>query len=192
MPPSDLEAPGGVGVAVPAAGMGRRMGGVRKAFLELDGEPLLARSLRPFLEHPRVVSVAVALPTEEAASPPDWLQGLDPRIRLVKGGATRLHSVRAALSALDPLVGVVLVHDAARPFVTRAVIDRCLKVADGGEGAVAAWPSTDTLKEVDGAGRVLSTPDREAIWRAQTPQAFPRSELLEAYRTAVERGLPAT
>lgn len=192
MPPSEAGYGRDVGVAVPAAGLGRRLGGVRKAFLELGGDPLLALSLRPFLAHPRVRSVVVALPAEEAADPPAWLRDLDDRIRLVEGGATRLHSVGAALSALDPSVEVVLVHDAARPFVTRAIIDRCLEVAERGEGAVAALPSTDTLKEVDGSGRILSTPDRESVWRAQTPQAFPRADLLDAYRHAMELGLPAT
>ncbi len=181
-----------MGVAIPAAGMGARMGGTRKAFLPLGGEPLLLRSLRPFLVHPRVTCLAVALPPEDAGSPPEWLTGVDDRIRLVPGGATRLHSVRAALAALRPGVEIILVHDAARPLVTTEIIDRCIRVAESGEGAVAGWPAVDTMKEVDPDGRVLSTPDRDALWRAQTPQAFPRGPLLEAYRRAVEEGVPAT
>jgi 2-C-methyl-D-erythritol 4-phosphate cytidylyltransferase len=193
--PSDPEATGGqgaLGVAIPAAGSGARMGGVGKAFLTLGGAPILLRVLRPFLAHPRVSSVAIALAPHAVESPPQWLQDLDERVRLVPGGATRLHSVRAALAALPPTVEVVLVHDAARPLVTREIIDRCVRVAEGGEGAVAGWPSVDTLKEVGADGRVLSTPDRDALWRAQTPQAFPRGPLLEAYRRAVEEGVPAT
>ena len=183
---------GGLGVAIPAAGTGVRMGGARKAFLTLGGEPILLRALRPFLAHPRVISVAIALSQEDVRSPPSWLQALDDRVRLVAGGATRLHSVRAALAALRPGVEVILVHDAARPLVTREIIDRCVAAAEEGEGAVAGWPAVDTMKEVDALGRVLSTPDRDALWRAQTPQAFPRGPLMEAYRRAVEEGVPAT
>jgi len=188
MPPSESR----VGVAIPAAGSGRRMGGNRKAFLELLGEPLLLHTLRPFLAHPRVFSIGIALAPEDLAGPPEWLGDLDPRIRLVAGGATRLHSVRSAITALHSDVDVVMVHDAARPLVTREIIDRCLRVAAGGEGAVAGWPSVDTLKEVDPSGRVLSTPERASIWRAQTPQAFPRGTLLAAYQKALDTGAEAT
>jgi 2-C-methyl-D-erythritol 4-phosphate cytidylyltransferase len=181
-----------VGVAIPAAGSGARMGGLKKAFLEVGGRPLLERALRPFLAHPDVVSVGIAVPAEDLGTLPDWLTEMDPRIRIVAGGSTRMHSVRAALSALRPEVRTVLVHDAARPLVTRAIIDRCLRVARTGEGAVAGWPVVDTLKEVAPDGRVVSTPDRESLWRAQTPQAFPRDALLEAYRQGVEDGAAAT
>lgn len=183
---------GEAGVAIPAAGLGTRMGGHRKAFLELLGRPLLEWTLAPFLAHPDVTSVAVALAEPDLEDPPAWLTQADDRIRLVAGGRTRLHSVRAALAALRPSVRVVLVHDAARPLVTREVIDRCLRVARGGEGAVAGWPVVDTLKEVEEDGRVISTPDRASLWRAQTPQAFPRPDLLDAYRRGVEDGVLAT
>ncbi|TVP49488.1 MAG: 2-C-methyl-D-erythritol 4-phosphate cytidylyltransferase [Gemmatimonadales bacterium] len=191
---SGPEAPGtrDVGVAIPAAGSGARMGGTKKAFLEVGGRPLLERTLRPFLAHPDVVSIGIAVPAEDLGALPAWLTGMDPRIRIVAGGGTRLHSVRAALSALRPEVRTVLVHDAARPLVSREIIDRCLRVARTGEGAVAGWPVIDTLKEVAPDGRVVSTPDRESMWRAQTPQAFPREALLEAYRQAVEDGAAAT
>ena len=168
------------------------MGGARKAFLNLHGEPVLLRTLRPFLSHPRVVSVVVALPPEDVGSPPSWLLNLDDRVRLVPGGTTRLDSVWAALAALEDGVEIVLIHDAARPLVNLEIIDRCVRVAEGGEGAVAGWPAVDTMKVADAAGRVLSTPDRDDLWRAQTPQAFPRTPLMEAYRQAVKEGVPAT
>jgi 2-C-methyl-D-erythritol 4-phosphate cytidylyltransferase len=184
--------PGDVGVAIPAAGLGVRMGGRKKAFLELDGVSLLERSLVPFLAHPEVISIAVAVPGEDLGDLPSFLREADDRVRVVAGGQTRLHSVRAALSALRPGVRTVLVHDAARPLVTREIVDRCLRVARTGEGAVAGWPVVDTLKEVEPDGRVLATPDRTSLWQAQTPQAFPREALLEAYRQAVEEGVTAT
>ncbi len=156
------------------------MGGRRKPFLALQGEPVLVHALRPFLTHPAVTAVRVALSAEDANDPPGWLRGLDPRLLLVAGGASRAASVRAGLDALDD-VDVVLVHDAARPLVTRAIIDRCIAAADAGKGAVAGWPATDTLKQVDDGLRIVATPDRSRIWHAQTPQAFPAELLRRAY-----------
>jgi 2-C-methyl-D-erythritol 4-phosphate cytidylyltransferase len=168
------------------------MGGRKKALLELGGEPILRRSLQPFLALSQVEAVAVALPADEVDSPPEWLPGLDPRIRIVPGGTTRLHSVLRALEALPPELELVLVHDAARPLVTSGIIRRCLEGVAPGVGAVAGWPVVDTLKRVDGEGFVVETPDRSHLWRAQTPQAFPMAELLAAYRHAAAREMEAT
>lgn len=170
-----------VGVVVPAAGEGRRMGGLRKPFLTLRGEPLLLHSLRTLLDHPRVTAVRVALAPDDAAEPPAWLASLDGRLEVVAGGFTRATSVQAALAAL-PGVNLVLVHDGARPLVSRAIVDRCLAVAAQGQGAVAGWPATDTLKEVDDGGLVVATPDRRRLWHAQTPQAFPAALIRSAYQ----------
>ena len=156
------------------------MGGRKKPFLALRGEPLLQHALRPFLSHPAVTALRVALSPEDASDCPVWLRDLDPRLALVAGGNSRAASVRAALEAL-PDVDVVLVHDAARPLVTHAIIDRCIGAVGTGRGAVAGWPASDTLKEVDDDGRVLATPDRSRIWHAQTPQAFPAELLRRAY-----------
>jgi 2-C-methyl-D-erythritol 4-phosphate cytidylyltransferase len=181
-----------VGVAVPAAGSGRRMGGVRKPFLELAGEPVLVHALRPFLRDERVVAVVVALPPEDARTPPAWLSGLDPRIRVVPGGATRTESVRNALAALPEGLDVVAVHDAARPLVAPEVVARCIQVAAGGAGAVAGCPAVDTMKEVDAEGRVVSTPERARLWHAQTPQVFPADVARRAYAAAPDGDVAAT
>lgn len=168
------------------------MGGRRKAFVTLGGIPLLRHALGPFLEHPSVQSVVVALAAEDADDPPAWLRNLDPRLRVVPGGETRLHSVQAALEALEPTVTWVLVHDAARPLVTRDIIDRCVEAVKHGEGVVAGWPVADTLKEVGVDRRVVASPDRSRLWSAQTPQVFPRQQLAEAYRQAVQDGASVT
>ena len=89
------------------------------------------------------------------------------------GGETRSDSVANAVEVLPEGVEVILVHDAARPLTTVGTVERCIEVASRGEGAVAGWPATDTLKEVDGDQRILRTPDRSRIWHAQTPQGFP-------------------
>ena len=179
-------------MAVPAAGSGTRMGGRRKPFLPLAGRPLLRHALAPFLAHPRVRSVVVALHPEDHRDPPVWLVKLDPRIRTVSGGATRVHSVSAAVDALSPEVSWVMVHDGARPLVTDTIVERCARAAQSGRAALAGWPVTDTIKEVGNRRRVRSTPERSRLWAAQTPQVFPRRELASACSRALEARFPAT
>ncbi len=181
-----------VGVVVPAAGSGQRMGGRAKPFLELSGEPILMRALRPFLEHSRVREVIVALPANDAESPPAWLIEADQRIQVVVGGETRRDSVWAGLQALSDALDVAVVHDGARPLVSRDVVGRCIDLAGRGVGGVAGVPAVDTIKEVDGDGRVLATPDRSRLWHAQTPQAFPLGMIMDAYRRAFTEDFPAT
>jgi 2-C-methyl-D-erythritol 4-phosphate cytidylyltransferase len=170
-----------VGVAIPAAGTGQRMGGRRKPWIELRGEPLLLHALRPLLAHPAVVAVAVAVSAEDATDPPTWLKQLDERVRVVPGGFHRAESVRRAVQELPVDVEVIVVHDGARPFVDPEVLDRCITIAAAGQGAVAGVPATDTLKEVDEARSVVATPDRRSLWHAHTPQAFPAGILRQAY-----------
>lgn len=177
-----------IGVAVPAAGTGRRMGGVRKPFLEVAGAPVLLHALTPFLARTDVVAVCVALGGEDAADPPAWLREADARLQVVAGGHTRTESVRRALAALPDDLDVIVVHDAARPLLTGALVDACVQVALGGEGAVAGCPAVDTVKEVDGEARVVGTPDRSRLWYAHTPQAFPAVLLREAYARAGAEG----
>lgn len=172
---------GPVAVVIPAAGSGRRMGGRRKQYLELAGEPVLSRALRPFLAHPRVRWIVVALPADDVADPPAWLRDLDDRVVLVGGGAERFDSVRGALDHVPADAAVVIVHDAARPLVTHALIDRTLAAVEEGQGAIAAIPIADTVKEVVAGGLIVGSPDRRRLWRAQTPQAFPRALLVAAY-----------
>jgi len=181
--------PPDVGVVVVAAGAGVRAGpGEPKQFRAILGVPMLLRALRAFIGHPDVRQVIVALPPEYAQRPPEWLAKLrGERLAFVPGGSQRFDSVRAGLEALPADATIVLVHDAARPFVSRGTIDAVIARARAGVGAVAGVPNSDTLKEI-GQGAVRPTPritrtvDRERIWRAQTPQGFPRQMLGDAYR----------
>ena len=181
-----------VGVVIPAAGAARRMGGKKKPFLRLAGEPVLLRAMRPFLSHAGVRTLAVALPSEAARQPPSWLTDLGPHVRVVEGGQTRRDSVWAGLSALPAGLDVIVVHDGVRPLVSPQVVGRCIAVAARGAAAVAGYPAVDTLKRVDASGNVTGTPDRASYWHAQTPQAFPGVQLREAYRRAVAQDWPAT
>jgi len=184
--------PPDIGVVVVAAGAGVRAGpGEPKQFRPILGVPMLLRALRPFTSHPEVGQVIIVLPPGYADRPPEWLGKLrSDSVGLVAGGAQRADSVRAGLQALRSETAVVLVHDAARPFVSRGTIDAVIARARAGVGAVAAVPASDTLKEV-GQGshrptpRITRTIDRERIWRAQTPQGFPRQMLDDAYAQLV-------
>lgn len=181
-----------VGVVVPAGGQGRRMGGVVKPFLELAGEPILSRALRPFLAQSAVTAVVVALPAELAAAPPEWLVRLDHRIAVVAGGAERGESVARALAALPADIDVIAVHDAARPLVSADVVRRAIAAAAEGRSVVVAVPVSDTIQEVDASGTIVATPERHRLWAAQTPQVFPAAVLRDAYRRAVEDAVVAT
>lgn len=169
---------------IAAAGHGHRLGGeVPKQYREVAGVPLLLRALRAFASHPDVAHIAVVLPPADAGRPPRWLADLaSSTLGFIAGGAERADSVRAGLAALPESCEYVLVHDAARPFVSRETIDAVLAEARAGVGAVAAVPLADTLKEVDPEERLVTgTIPRERLWRAQTPQGFPRRVLAAAY-----------
>lgn len=158
-----------------------------KQFRTVGGVPMLLRTIRPFAAHPRVREIVVALPDADAAAPPAWLEPvLGDRLRVVAGGATRAASVRAALRALDADCTLVLVHDAARPFVSTAEIDAVIAAAERGTGALVAVPVSDTLKRSDDGHHVHGTAAREGLFRALTPQGFPRALLERAYTAAGE------
>jgi 2-C-methyl-D-erythritol 4-phosphate cytidylyltransferase len=180
--------PRDVGVIVVAAGRGTRFGGdPPKQYLPLDGVPILLRAIRPFASHPDVAQVVVVLPPADANSPPSFLAELQGETLAIEaGGRERSDSVGAGLRALRDGCEIVLVHDGARPFVDREVIDAVIAHARAGHGAVAAVPVNDTIKEAAGADPTLvgRTVPRAGLWRAQTPQGFPRRLLERAYAQA--------
>ena len=172
-----------VGVVVPAAGSGIRMGGARKPFLELDGEPLLLHALRPFLKDDRVVTVVVSLAPQDIAEVTDWIRRLDDRIKLVEGGVIRTEAGRNAVSVLPTTLDVIAIHDAVRPLVTSAIVGECIDLATTGVCAVAGCPVIDTIKRVNEEFQVLETADRNVLWHAHTPQVFPANLLRKAYES---------
>jgi 2-C-methyl-D-erythritol 4-phosphate cytidylyltransferase len=190
---SPAGSPPDVGVVLVAAGAGVRAGpGEPKQFRPILGVPMLLRALRPFTSHPAVAHVIAVLPRAFAQHPPEWLGNVvGDRLTLIAGGEARVDSVRAGLAALPAACTIVLVHDAARPFVRRETIDGVIARARAGVGAVAALPLADTVKEVAGESRVARTVPREALWRAQTPQGFPRAMLTEA-ASRHTNGVPPT
>ena len=174
---------------VVGAGEGRRFGGaVPKQYRTLAGEPVMRRALRAFLEHPQVTSVQAVIDPSHRAHYAAATTGLD-LPEPVAGGAVRQESVARGLervAALKP--DRVLIHDAARPLVSAAVISRVLAALDASPGAVPALLVADTLKRSDG-GLVTATVERQNLWRAQTPQAFRFADILAAHRRAPASGL---
>jgi 2-C-methyl-D-erythritol 4-phosphate cytidylyltransferase len=186
--------PADAGVILVAAGRGVRAGegGERKQYRPIAGVRMLLRALRPFTSHPRIGPIVVVLPPDDAASPPEWLRPLlSERLTVVSGGEERQQSVANGLARLTPDVGIVLVHDAARPFVDAELIDRVLAVAGLGAAAIPAVPLPDTIKETDTAGLVVRTLARERLVAVQTPQAFPRQMLETAHQRARSDASPA-
>jgi 2-C-methyl-D-erythritol 4-phosphate cytidylyltransferase len=175
-----------VGVILVAAGTSSRLGGGElKQFRWIAGKPMLLHSLQLFHERRDVAMVVCVLPRQYAADPPPWIFQSDvDRLLVSVGGKERGESVLNGLEDLPDEVQVVVVHDAARPFVTMDVVDGVIAEARAGRGAVAAVPVTDTLKEVDPERRVVRTIARDGLWRAQTPQAFPRPMIEQAYSEA--------
>ena len=183
-----------VGVVLVAAGAGSRTGSAElKQFRWVAGKPMLLHGVQLFMERDDVAVVVAVLPRAYAGDPPPWLFQCDvDRLLVTSGGRTRGDSVYAGLEDLPPEVRIVVIHDAARPLVDAATVERVVAAARGGTGAVAALPVADTLKEADDAGRIVRTVDRARLWRAQTPQAFPRDMIEQAYVEARRAGVAAT
>ena len=181
-----------VAVIIVAAGRGVRMGAEKpKAFLLLRGVSLLQHSVGVFLSHPRVNRIVAAVPDPDEAA--RLLGPRAGRITLVRGGATRQDSVRAALRTLtaDP-DEIILVHDAARPLVTPVIIDAVISAAAESGAAVPAVAPADTVRQVAADGAVEATLPRERLRLAQTPQGFQGRLLREAYERAERDGFTGT
>jgi 2-C-methyl-D-erythritol 4-phosphate cytidylyltransferase/2-C-methyl-D-erythritol 2,4-cyclodiphosphate synthase len=180
---------------IAAGGAGRRLGADRpKQLLEVNGRSILQRSVEAFRSHPAITDVIVALPSSLASAPPAWLEG----VRIVEGGARRQDSVANACDALPAGTEIVLIHDAARPFVTAEVITRAIDGAAEHGAAIAAVPVSDTVKRVSrdrgsDASVIVATIARDEIFLAQTPQAFRRPVLMAAVAAGRDgRGIEAT
>jgi len=182
-------------VILVAAGRGVRAGGaVPKQLRDLGGQTMLRRSVVACDAHPEVDELVVVLPADLVAAGPDLVGQTRATCRVVAGGERRQDSVRAGFEAVKDTARLVLVHDAARPFVSRAVIDRVLAAAEESGAAVPAMPVSDTVKRVgadrapDGRRRVAETVPRSEVWLAQTPQGFQRGVLAAAIAAGEGRG----
>jgi len=165
---------------IAAGGRGLRFGGLRpKQLLNIDGRPILERSVALFLDHPDVDDLVVALPADLAADPPPYLRAAPKPIRVVAGGVRRQDSVANAFQVTSGDSVVVVIHDAARPFASADLVSRTIAAAIESGAALAGLPASDTVKRTDDR-MVLETLPRESIYLAQTPQAFRREVLRDA------------
>lgn len=184
---------------IPAAGRASRFNsnsesvGENKVFALLGGRPLLYWTAQAFAAHPQIDGIVVVAGPSEVSRCREALAGVDKVLAVIAGGQTRQESVAIGLFALGgDLDDLILVHDAARPLVSAAVIDRCLEGAKHWGNAVAALPVADTLKAVDSDLVVQRTIDREGLWAMQTPQAFRLATLFEAHSQARSLGWTGT
>ena len=182
------------GIAIiAAAGKGERAG-VDKIWTQMGGKLVLERAVEPFLSCPTVDEIVIVVAPTKVEAARSLFAGAEKPCEVVAGGATRTESVRKAIARASALAGeadaVVAVHDGARPYVTRALIERCMMTAAEKGSAVPALPSTDSVRLVtDEGNRPLA---REAVLRVQTPQCFSLRALREAYDECAEATDDAT
>ena len=183
-----------VGVVIVAGGTGTRTGSNElKQFRWVAGKPMLLHSVQLFQQRADVCMVVAVIPKAYAGDPPPWLFQSDlSRLLIGVGGNQRGNSVRSGLDDLPAEARIVVIHDAARPLVLDATIDAVIAAARNGTGAIAALPEVDTLKRVDANGRIIQTVERNGLWRAQTPQAFPREMIDDVTRRANREGVSGT
>ena len=188
---------GRVYTAVPAAGSGIRMGlGYSKAFVDLEGLPLLSRTLKALLKSPYIDHVTTAVRPDEV----DLCErevvakaGLGDGVSVRPGGKERQQTVSNLLNAAPAGRDLVLIHDGARPLVSLTVIHDVLEAALEWGAAIAAVLLTDTIKESTDGGKTISqTLDRKRLFRAQTPQAFHRDLIVSAHRRALKEDWSVT
>lgn len=170
---------------IAAAGIGKRVGAdIPKQYLTLLDKTIIEHSINPFIEHPQIDQVVVSIAKND-----HWFDTLaiakNPKIKLVEGGDERVDSVLSALKVI-PDTDYVLVHDAARPCITRADIDKLIDyVSVNNNGAILASKVTDTMKRSDSNGNIQSTVERTDLWHALTPQMF-QNKLLQKAILAVK------
>lgn len=182
-----------VGVIIVAGGRGQRLGGpVPKQLLDIGGRTILQRSVLAFDGHPAVNDLVVVLPRDLVAFGPSLVGATSRPCAYVVGGQRRQDSVHAGLAALPSSADIVLIHDAARPFVSDAVIDRVIEAAQRTGAVVPGMRARDTVKRVGPGGPyVAETIPREDVWLAQTPQGF-RRPVIEAAVALGATGVEAT
>ena len=170
-----------ISAIITAAGQGHRFGS-QKQFKPLDGKPLYQYSLGIFISSKIINEIILVVPNDNryaiAKEIKDSSQSI---VKVISGGAARRHSVKSGVDASSSDTDLVVIHDAARPFVTREMLRSVIKACEKSDGAIAAIPAVDTVK-YSNDGVVEKTLDRNRVWLAQTPQAFKKLKLLNAYR----------
>ena len=179
------------GAVIVAAGTASRMGGIDKVMAELNGEPMILRTVRTF-QNSDAIKEIVVVTREDLILPIMHLCAQLPKVKaVICGGSSRQESVQLGLNALSDKVKLVAVQDGARPLITDAVIDRTVRAAHAYGAAAPAIPVKDTIKVVTG-GVVKETPDRATLQAVQTPQVFDFDLLRGALKKAEKEGAAVT
>ena len=185
-----------ISAIVVAAGRGTRMDReTAKAFLPVGGVPMAAYSLRTVAAVPGLTSIILVVAAENQPAAAEMVERSAPwpiPIHIVAGGAERQDSVAAGLASVGASIDLVIVHDAARPFVSLACVTACVQAAASSGAAIVAVPAHDTVKQVGPDAVITATLDRRGIWLAQTPQVFRSTLLRRAYTQAARDGCIAT
>lgn len=183
---------------IPAAGMGKRMGAsINKQYLQLDGLPIVARTIAVFEESPLIEAIYLVIPAEEIPYCREHVVaacGFRKVVQIVPGGRERQNSVMNGLNAMRQNVSdddVVLIHDGVRPLITLQLLRESIEIARRNDGALVAVPAKDTIKTVRD-GIIIDTPPRETLWQAQTPQSFRFATIYDAHRAAELEGFMGT
>ena len=179
------------GAVIVAAGNATRMGGVDKIMADLGGEPLILRTVRPFLTCETISEIVIVTRPELVGTVRNLFAGFDKVTAVVAGGKDRAESVNAGLNAFTKKVKLAAIHDGARPLVTEELIDRVVRAANAYSAAAPAVDVKDTIKVVAG-GVVSSTPERSTLRAIQTPQVFDFDLLRGALKKAREDGAAIT
>lgn len=183
---------------IPAAGMGKRMGAsINKQYLQLNGMPIVARTISIFEQSPLIDAIYLVIPADEIPYCQKHVVeafGFRKIAAIVPGGRERQNSVMNALKAMREQVSddnIVLIHDGVRPLITENVLHESIKTAILHDGGVVAVPVKDTIKSVRN-GIVYDTPQRESLWQAQTPQSFRFGKIFTAHLSAEADGFCGT
>ena len=170
-----------ISAIITAAGAGQRFGG-QKQFKALGGKPLYQHSLEMFVSSKIINEIILVVPSQNRNAISKDIKGSPYRVvKVISGGASRKYSVKYGVDASSDDADLVVIHDAARPFATNEVLGSVINACEKFDGAIAAIPAVDTLKYSNN-GIVKKTLDRNCVWLAQTPQAFKKIKLLDAYR----------
>ena len=173
---------------IPAAGSGKRMhGGLSKQYLPVDGKMILLHTLRVFELSPDIDEIILIAPEEDIPMVRQMIvepRGMSKVCHVMAGGKQRQDSVRNGLAVVADHTDIVLIHDAVRPFISESLIRQTVREAEKHGAVTVGMPVKDTIKRVDPGGWIVETMNRQVLWMTQTPQAFRRSVIQEAYRRA--------
>ena len=179
------------GAVIVAAGSASRMGGIDKVMAPLNGEPMIARTVRTFQNCDAISEIVVVTRQDLILPITSLCSGMDKVQAVVAGGSSRQESVHLGLNALSDKCKLAAIHDGARPLISWQVIDRVVRAANTYGAAAPAIPVKDTIKVVQG-GVVKETPDRASLQAVQTPQVFDFDILRGALKKAKQDGAQAT